>query len=131
MDFLASFISSSAGLSLLAVVAGVVVAAIAAYSKKLAASPGVALIRDKYPVLNLALKIASDQLVETRYGFLFDAAFRLWTSEGFTSVEAEKFAKAMVKNFNLDKYLGTDWDSLSQEQIDQGKSIAIALGLKP
>lgn len=131
MELLTGFLASRLGLAVIGTVAGAVMAAAAYYSQKLGGTAKLAEIKDKYPVLDLVVKIASDQLTQTKYGFLFDAAEQIWKGEGFTPEEAAVYAKAMVDNFDLDKYLGTDWDSLDADQIEQGKRIAYTLGLNP
>ena len=129
MEIITGFFASQLGIAALSVAAGVVVAAAAYFSRKIGRLPALEQIKDKYPVLDLVLNIAANQLSSTRYGFLFDAAVQIWQSEGFDADEAARYAEAMVANFDLDKYLGTDWDALSEEQIAQGKQIAAALGL--
>jgi hypothetical protein len=127
------FLNSDIGLAIASVLAGVGGAALSYATWKAANSPDLAKLKTAYPVLNLVLEIAAQTLTKTKYGFAFDAAYRIWLGKGVSPSEARKLAGQMIENFDPDKYAGTNWAGLNESQVAKGEEIAAELipGFRP
>ena len=121
------FLQSEFGIILISLVIGGAAVIVSQLSWKAAESPSVEKFKKAYPVFNLVMSIAADTLKGTRAGLAFDVAYRLWMGQGLSPAEARRYAKAMIDEFDLDKYVGTTFESLSNAQITQGETIAAEL----
>ncbi len=121
------FLQSEFGVVLIAIIMGAAAAIVSQLTWKAASSPSVEKFKKAYPVFNLVMSIAADTLRGTRAGLAFEVAYRLWQGQGLSPSEARRYANAMIKEFDLDRYIGTNFDQLSEAQIKQGETIAAEL----
>jgi hypothetical protein len=111
--------------SLLTVVLGVATALFVMYVNKLTSLPEYAQFKKDYPVINVALKFATEKLVGSPAGVLAQIAYALYESRGLTPQEVNQYALAAADAFDLDKYVSTNWEGLSEAQLQEGYEIAV------